>query len=501
MDEASTFPDWLLSLGGGIDEADSAGDRDRLAQMLGECKSHLATANDRDAALLLYFESNIHGAYHRLDGDHRSWSWVLPHHQRQLFALRRAIDHPGFSLLPAIQRTQILTNTGNAFDHLGRTIEAIAVFNRAVQTRPRFGMAIGNRGLAGLTYARSLADLTDRGIAAAIAWLDLDDTRVSDIEWESPDPAPRTCFLENADAIASHVNIPHAFEHIAELQQPTEFPEDNAEYRAWTLKSRLFLNPLNAVSGLPGAAQDRLVLPTYTTGLHETPRFIAWFNQMVQEFVAARVLLFESLSEPHHFGDNGVTLVDTGENAVFSVAGEKLRLAFRSAYSLLDKIAGFLNGYLEIGLSDKQVDMRSIWLEKKPGDKHRTLRTKLVEKKNLPLRGLYWLSRDVLPDDAAPGDTDTGNPHAEDLRQLRHALEHRCLIIMREENSVKLGNVATVALPVFREQTMQLFELVRAGLMSLPAIVLFEERSKPKVGKIGKIVLPPYSATDKSAGD
>gem|GEM_PF-1367823 len=51
-----------------------------------------------------------------------------------------------------------MTNLGNLLDHLGRFVEAIESYERALQATPSFGMALGNRALSLRTYGVHLYD-------------------------------------------------------------------------------------------------------------------------------------------------------------------------------------------------------------------------------------------------------------------------------------------------------------------------------------------------------
>lgn len=75
---------------------------------------------------------------------------------------------------------------------------------------------------------------------------------------------------------------------------------------------------------------------------------------------------------------------------------EKTKLAFRSAYSLLDKIAFFLNDYLKLDIPLGAVSFRSLWFVKKDSTE---LKPAFTQAKNWPLRGFYWLAKDFVEDD------------------------------------------------------------------------------------------------------
>ena len=72
------------------------------------------------------------------------------------------------------------------------------------------------------------------------------------------------------------------------------------------------------------------------------------------------MVLFEGIhSHTMHFSDRDVLLYNTLDYPSYALAVEKLKSAFRSAYSLLDKVAFFLNDYASVPVAN--VSFRSVW--------------------------------------------------------------------------------------------------------------------------------------------
>jgi hypothetical protein len=94
-------------------------------------------------------------------------------------------------------------------------------------------------------------------------------------------------------------------------------------YRAWCLRERLFINPLNDLGPVAIAAQDVLTLPSLTvTGSSPgVPLVIGFFDQMKQEFVSGRYHYYEALqSEGPHFSDLDVLLYNTLDYPAYSLS-------------------------------------------------------------------------------------------------------------------------------------------------------------------------------------
>jgi hypothetical protein len=223
-------------------------------------------------------------------------------------------------------------------------------------------------------------------------------------------------------------------------------------------------------------------LPAHVAPVGDPPTFVAWFNQMKQEFVSSRWLLYEGTrSRKEHFVDNEVFLVNTLDYPAFGIQVEKLRASFRIAYGLLDKVAGFINAYYKLGVEARRVDFRNIWHVKKG-----VIRPEFLNKENLHLRGLYWLSQDIIGDD--PTDQDSIAPEAVELKRLRNLLEHRCLVVREMDFGDPMGVVETTSLENFEQSTMHIVRLARVALMYLAFSLRKEESDRRKGNREDEII-------------
>ncbi|EKE72418.1 tetratricopeptide repeat protein, partial [Oceanibaculum indicum] len=105
-----------------------------------------------------YFRANIWNAKRYASPDWQSWLWKSEAIDGEILELRRALAHPGFEELEPHERAQIYTNLGNTLNHIGRFIEAIEYWDRALIEVPKFAMASGNRGIGLGDYAHALYD-------------------------------------------------------------------------------------------------------------------------------------------------------------------------------------------------------------------------------------------------------------------------------------------------------------------------------------------------------
>ncbi|RKJ13923.1 hypothetical protein D7X33_48535, partial [Butyricicoccus sp. 1XD8-22] len=153
------------------------------------------------------------------------------------------------------------------------------------------------------------------------------------------------------------------------LEEPYEFEEyslgdseEEINYRNWCLENTLFLNTLNDAFPYTVSANDILHLPNIVTKIDEGPKYHGLFNQIKQEYVSARFMVYDALSsQGAHFSDKDVHLVNTLDYPTYGISIEKMKYSYRSLYSLFDRIAFFINEYFGIGIKDRDVSYRSIW--------------------------------------------------------------------------------------------------------------------------------------------
>ncbi len=453
-------------------------------------------------ALLYYFQANAWANRQATSRQDRAaeWAWEQPELQKQVFYLRRALNNPAFESLETIRRCQILTNLANQLDTAGRFVEARAYWTQALEIDPEFWMASGNRGVGLMQYAKALYDRGHGAIFRLIAHRDL--VKAADSARRHPhlgEAALASYFLQKATAIEMVIEL----SAVAETYHPDGHalgatPEERS-YRNWCLRETLFLNPLNDLEARSIAARDVLTLPNFVTDLSEPPVLIGFFNQMKQEFVSARWLLYEAkLAREPHFSDHDVLLFNTLDYPAYGLAIEKLKMVYRSTYSLFDKIAFFLNHYMSLGIAHNKIDFRTIWREKDGAP----IRPQFDESENWPFRGLYWLSKDLFKD----GCRDSTEPEAWDLYELRRHLEHRYLKVHEMLRPSCTGATQGVdpffdtlayALPRvdLERRSLRLMQLARAALIYLALGMHREEqrrREKRKPSLICGMQLTPW---------
>jgi tetratricopeptide (TPR) repeat protein len=475
-----------------IDRAGEAAHEKGLLVALEWCAAIQARVPDlASRATLHYFEANAWSALASVRGnrapDPFHWSGQVSEcNEKQIASLRRAKNGDGFEKLHPLRRCQILTNLGNLLSHVGRFSEAIECFDLALAIDPKFGMAWGNRGMTLTHYVQALPHLPHPpGLCATTAFVheahnSLQAALQLPLQGDSIE-----CFRRYAGMIEQR--RAGTKEKLADLNSPDlGESEHEREYRRWALSHRLFLNPLNDLGPLSAAAVDVLHPPPITVAIGTGPYFESFFNQIKQEFVSARYLLYEGVAQRQpHFSDAGVTLADTEDYPVFGLAGEKVKLALRSGYSLFDKMAFFLNYYLGLGIQARRVSFRGFWYQSE--NPKNPLKTEIEGCNNWALRGMHWMAKYLY--DSRPEFRDPIEPDAREIDVTRNHAEHKFLAVHDDvwpelaafryrPETLPDGAYYAIGRQELDARTLRLMKLARSALIYLAYAIHIEEMRK-----------------------
>ena len=427
-----------------------------------------------ESAVLNYFAANAWAIVHSRKPAEKRWEWEQEDLARQILYLRNALLGDGFEQLSSIRQCQVLVNLGNAMINVGRFVDAITYWKRAFEKDSSFAMAIGNLGMGFLTYGRHLHDQGHAALFIRRAHEELG--RATELQLH---PAAHAAFDKKrkeieANAADGVLTADADWDGFSLGDSPEEI-----KYRRWCLKNVLFINPLNDLAARSIAAHDVFGAPSIAVSLGEGPYYAGFYDQMKQEYVSARFLLWEAgVQEGVHFADRGVRLYNTLDYPAYGLHVEKLKASYRLAYSILDKIVFFLNHYFALGCPSSRVSFRTIWYEKQ--DRSNRLLSQLAGKKNLPLRALFWLGLDLFSDE--PGFRDSLEPEGRDIHVIRRHLEHKYLKLHLGDWSGHTQGVGlddplaySVRTSEFEEKALKLLQLVRSALIYLSLSVYIEE--------------------------
>lgn len=471
----------LDDLANAIDAASDAGDEELLRKYGKECERRLASAKGMDRVLLNYFRANTYSAIIEVkrDDENYTWSWEQPDGVQDVLALRRAIIEPAFETCDPIRICQIRTNLANRLSTLGRPVAANEQWLKVLKIEPHFAKALAARG-QGIRFLAENLYVRGHNLLMLAAARSLYNAALSEESvWESGDRdslAPR--LNEELRQITSYLKQVGFNESFDLNQWSLGSTEQERAYRSWCLRQRLFLNPLNETYTYNVAATDVLHLPDHNYKIEENPRFPAYYNLLKQEYVSARYRLYRAVYEDDpEFLMRDVLMLDSGEGQALGHYTEDLRAAFRSAYSIFDKIGLFLNDYFGIGLDPRKVTFRTIWFENPKNPV--SLRPVFKNNRNWILRGLFFLSKDLF-DGAFK---EVAEPDAANIARLRQQVEHRFLSFQHFPEGTDTETHWILAADTFQDKTLRLLKMAREALIYLSLAMHLEETRREEASK------------------
>jgi hypothetical protein len=468
----------------------------RAIYLLNELANRTLTA--KQGCIVEYFRANAYSVLGQVSGSQKSWEWEHKHHEEQILALSRAVAHPGFRELDPIRRCQILTNRANQLSSMGRFIDAIEGWDSTLRILPNFAMALLNRSYGIKSYAGLLDDDRQRAIFLLNAYDGLVAASAPGAFYDSSYPDDLAQKISDDAAMCAAVADLERIREVQNLDAP-KLGRSRADrtYRQWCLDQRLFLNPINDLGVHAAAAVDDLVLPSVTESLDERPGaykpppIVGFFSQMKQEYVSARFLLYEGVCDTKlHFSDRGVRLFDTLDYPLYSLATERARTAFRIAYSLLDKVAFFVNHYWKLGKIADRISFKNVWMVEG--------KTQLLDQfksyANWPLRGLYWLSKELFDEELKQ----TTGTDAQELHDIRNALEHKYLQVhegwaepFMDAPTSACGLGISINSDLMEAKALRVMKIARSALIHLSLSVGVEERNRER-NRPDTTILAPF---------
>jgi tetratricopeptide (TPR) repeat protein len=443
-------------------------------------------------AIIYYCLGTAYGDLHSIGGTESEESL-----KKQLYFYRKSITQlyalecttSEFSLFINKYKTNAHINYGNALCRCGRIISAIDQYKKALDLQPGFGMAHGNLAKAYKDYSIIEFDPGHQKYFHHFSY------KHFQIALECTDP---NTYLEAKSFFKVQIDQfrPEYIESF--LSKELIIPQFNIPdleelaYRTWAVENNLFLNTLN---DLPPAelcfACDVLQLPEMIDSHDGKPIFHGMFNQIKQEYVFARYQYYAALQEAvkPHYADKDTHLINFADYPQYSMRIEQVKSSFKTLFSLLDKMAFFLNSYFDLGIKERDVSFSSIWKSERSGKHHYEYKNTLNYSDNCALSSLYWISRDLYD-----SFEDSPNPRLERIKEVRHALEHKYVKITKDRiPDIEKSKIDDLALYVDEEElydlTMQLMHVVREAIICLSLSVHIEEQSREKQNG-DKITIP-----------
>jgi tetratricopeptide (TPR) repeat protein len=369
--------------------------------------------------------------------------------------------------------SQIWVNLGNCFDCLGRTVDALDCYEKAISLKRDHSMAIGNKGVGLFSYAVVAGEHQGTFLIEAYSL-------ISQALKLGVDSEALHHFEGYLRAIRSRFK---GKEHL--LEEAPKYPgykiTTESEFENFLVKfclnNKLYLNICNNCQRCDAAIGDtavirKMIVPLANETNEDWPksdhylRLSAYINQIKQDYVTARFLLVLSKYKGLNLGfvDRNVKIIDTLDYSMHNIRIELVKSAFKGFYDILDKIAYFINDYLGLGIREERVDFRTVWYSGKHKDIHEQIR----DTNNVSLNALFDIHRDFEE-----------GPYKR-LRLMRNGLTHRFIdvrVFREEEDDLSMTEDILV------ERTLELARVARNSILYLLQFVGIEETKKEKEAK------------------
>lgn len=458
----------VLELSSKFDVAYKAHDIDEIKKLLDHSLDLRERVNDVSKIQLFYSIGTAYGDLFELD-DSLIFNVDLDYTIKQIYYFRQAItisetlkvSHEEKRFIDPLL-CSLYTNYANILDGCGRKQLAIEMYNKAIKINQNFTMATGNLAIS-LDHYRRFIDIDEhfhfvKEIKHLLS-LSLDTTDLNQVDYA------KSRFQELEERYLE-------FDVSEECTcRDTVYNLETERYRHWCWENILYLNSLNDLQAddINRFYDNIQLIELSSSNANELKRLLSMFNQIKQEYVYSRYLCYESLNVGEvHYADENVSLVDCYDYTQYSVRVEGLKTAFKSLYSLLDKVAMFINEYYKLEIRVRKINFHSIW---------KCDKLKGMLDKNIGLSAIYWISQDFENAEQ----TLTANPKSKRLQVTRNCLEHRFTnVVLDFVGSSDDSDESQLYITEYelRSYTIDLLHLVRELILSLKNAILISEVHK-----------------------
>lgn len=266
---------------------------------------------------------------------------------------------------------------------------------------------------------------------------------------------------------------------------------EEGDYNYWVNRNVLRLNAYNDINFTSTLCQEDSL---YFDGVFSPKaepdswrRLFQMLNEVKQEYVSARYMLYSYFEKTgsNHLSDKNVRLADVYDRSNYSFHLELAKSAFRSLYSILDKIAFALNDYLDLDMNPERVNFSNVWYV---NSKSFRIKEEILKYKSLySLAGLLFIRNDIY----GGADDYLQAEETRLLKKVRNAIEHRAIIIVDDGILEDDGSVLTISRMEFEGVSINLIKTVRQAIFCfVNAVNHIEYEKKLEITKNGEMIIP-----------
>jgi tetratricopeptide (TPR) repeat protein len=450
-----------------IDTGSALCDEQLIRKGIGFEEEALKLSSTKQRAARLYNIANGYSGLFHVERASPSFQFN-PDSSHQLQALRHLRAALAETDLPT---AEMMVNYGNCLSSIGRWDEALVSWRKALAIDAGHPMAIGNLGVGLLHFAGIGNDARIVREAADALRAALESPRLG----ENAGPDAKEAFRKELQDANTWL------ERHPEVTRMPKLGRIKDAYVRHCFENRLILS----ISGRD--LQDRIGLRIITDVSDDATyfRLSRVVNEIKERFATARLLEYQAAyQKSFKDADKMSFYTDILDYGVLGCRAGQLKVAFESAFNVLDKVAFFLNDYLALKVPESKVTFGGIF---KGTDGK--LRSELLARNNYHLFALYGVAQDFGPDG-----------FMKLARRIRNFSTHRYLVPhempagWRQELD---GNDYHIDYRQLYSETLRLLQIVKSAMVYLIAFVDQNERQKKKQGgQLMNIVIPHYHPTD-----
>ena len=382
---------------------------------------------------------------------------------------------------PAELRLQAWTNAGNAYDIVGRNLDALNCYDRALDLDPHFGMALGNRGVALHHFAPFMGKHAPTVVHQASLALDAALVQGESVIRSGGDQA-----LQRFEALRKTMPSP-----TPAGPSPRRDGQWANPHLDWCHRNQLFLHVSHECLRENTETLDPLFFRSVVTGTDEDGQqrirdLVDAFNAVKQEYVTARYVTWLSSDRRSPIREQAaaiasrVRFLDSLEYARWGVRTGMAIEALTAATNVLDKVASFVHLYLATARRARGISFAALWQSaaRKPMDPELAAILAGPER-NIGLLALCDLSCDVGA--ATPLSRRYG---------LRHTATHRFLVAHTDMVPNSNDWFDRVSWPDLVRETIAQLRIARAALVYLAWLVDTHESARRRAAPTTTSTIP-----------
>ena len=390
-------------------------------------------------------------------------------------------------------RLKALSDCGNSFDIVGRYLDALDCYERALELDSTFGMAAGNRGITLLNLAPLMRGYQSHVLSRA--YIDLN-TAIRDHD--------RLLRCGGQSALATFKRQLAGFRNTGELRQNAAEPSPHLgdPHLNWCLCNKLFLHIWPDCIRAESIHLDAVTFGNFRLNLDDGPvldranEIIDAFNSIKQEYIAARFLVWLAVAEDSPIRGQAKTITrrisfwDTLKYAYWGARPGIAVQALKDTLDTLDSIAAFVHLYFRTGRGIRNVTFGTLPYTDR---KKRSLAPPLDKALKQPEhnRGLAALF------DLSAGLEEQSASHLRRLNQRRHAATHRFFSVHIEGTPDSSNWIERLSWSELIEESLESLRIARSAILFLAHMVHFHEKAGYMPDSPRAITMPlPFNLTE-----